>query len=66
MIIKKIGLVTRASDPIKLGKAVREGIVTDLQEDKISGLKYFESTNSFYTTSRTRPYFIEYRTNDVT
>ena len=44
MTIKKFGLITRASDPTKLGKAVREGIVTELQEDKRAGLSYFEST----------------------
>ena len=46
MTIKKFGLITRASDPTKLGKAVREGIVTELQEDKRAGLSYFESTNT--------------------
>ena len=46
MTIKKFGLITRATDPIKLGKAVREGIVTELQEDKRAGLSYFESTNT--------------------
>ena len=42
----KFGIVTRASDPTKLGKAVSEGIVSELQEDKRAGLSYFESSNS--------------------
>ena len=42
----KFGIVTRASDPTKLGKAVSEGIVSELQEDKRAGLSYFEISNS--------------------
>ena len=42
----KFGIVTRASDPTKIGKAVKEGIVSELQEDKRAGLSYFESSNS--------------------
>ena len=41
----KFGIVTRASDPNKLGKAVKEGF-SELQEDKRAGLSYFESSNS--------------------
>ena len=44
--MKKYGIVTRSSDPTKLGKAVREGIVSELQEDRRAGLSYFESSNS--------------------
>ena len=44
--MKKFGIVTRASDPTKLGKAVKEGIVSELREDKRAGLSYFESSNS--------------------
>ena len=46
MTIKKFGIVTRAIDPTKLGKAVKEGIVSELREDKRAGLSFLESSNS--------------------
>ena len=42
----KFGIVTRASDPTKLGKAIKEGIFSEFKEDKRAGLSYFESSNS--------------------
>ena len=39
----KFGVVTRAVDPSKNGKALRDGFISEFSEDKRTGLSYFIS-----------------------
>ena len=39
----KFGVVTRAVDPSKVGKALRDGFISEFSEDKRTGLSYFIS-----------------------
>ena len=40
----KFGVVTRAANPTKLGKAVRDELISEVLEDKRTGLSYFVSS----------------------
>ena len=39
----KFGVVTRAVDPSKVGKALRDGFISEFSDDKRTGLSYFIS-----------------------
>ena len=40
----KFGVVIRAANPTKLGKAVRDELISEVLEDKRTGLSYFVSS----------------------